>query len=361
MPKNKVYAKIQKILDDSRKGRRINLELLEEPYRSDPRIIMKAIEMDSCQVEFAPEEIKNNKEIALTCVKVYGANLQYFSEKLKNDKDVTTAAIQQSHRALSYVSEDLRDNREYMSIFMEDIPTKVYPLLSKRLKNDLEFIKIVVAHQGDMVAKIDDSFKRDEEFMLFAIQYSAFCYDYASTNLRIKKSFNLKCIEIQPMTLNYFSKEILTEDFLLEIVSKNGLCLEYLSNDSIHWTNENILLTAVKNNGLALKFINSPSKNLILYSIWNTGDAFEFVPNSFKNDEKFILDVVEGNGDIYQHISKRIKSNRRIALLSVKKSPNMFKFVPKILSVDAEIIWFSKRYCKLIRDLPVHNIFFYFD
>ena len=323
--------------------------------------LVKRLEENPFEVLSSSEEIRNNKEICLDLVNKSAYAFEYFSEELKNDKDVVRKTLNKNIRMILFVSNELKDDREFMSEYMNIKPVLVFNHLSSRLKKDLEFLKLAVSHSGEIVKKYAPfELRNDKDFMLFAIKYSAFCFEDCSTMLKTELKFIEECVEIQPGVLNYIKDTYLTEKTLIRMVSKNGLCYEYLSVDSIYKLNENIIFAAIKNNGLTLKFIENPSEKITLMSIWNTWEAFEFAPISFKNDKKFILEAVSENGEIYQHISKKLKGNKEIVLKSLKKSSEMFKFVPKMLKNDMEVFWISKKYSHLIRDLDLKNISFTF-
>ena len=69
--------------------------------------------VNHAQRELCNENIDwNSKDAVMKAVQQNGMNLQYASEKLRNNKNITLAAIRQDGAALEYASEKLRNNKK---------------------------------------------------------------------------------------------------------------------------------------------------------------------------------------------------------------------------------------------------------
>ncbi|MGZ3634099.1 MAG: DUF4116 domain-containing protein, partial [Parachlamydiaceae bacterium] len=129
------------------------------------------------------------------------------------------------------------------------------------------------------------------------------------------------------------------QEFLKNIIFKNGLALEYadtsLRNDT------EVVLVAVKQNGLALQYASEELKSdreFVLAAVKQNGLALQYASEELKSDRKFVLDAVRQNGLVLQYTLKEFKSNREVVATAVQENGCALEYVSKILKSDKEVV-----------------------
>jgi len=140
-------------------------------------------------------------------------------------------------------------------------------------------------------------------------------------------------------------KSILAKDkpFFLEILKKNGLLLEYASDEL--QSDVDIVSTAITNNGLSIRyadnFIHDPS--IVFMAISQNGMALEFASEELQNNFFIVFNAVLQNGFAIQFASEDLKKNKDIVIAALKQDVRSkswishdIKNVPEIMSIIEE-------------------------
>ncbi len=106
---------VEQVLTDA-EGK-LNLERLDEIWRSDEQVILMAVQRDRSSLRFIGKQLNENKQCILQCMSVSdGWALQYASTKWRDDNDVVFAAVKcyWDGAPLQYASDRLRNDKDFV-------------------------------------------------------------------------------------------------------------------------------------------------------------------------------------------------------------------------------------------------------
>ena len=214
----------------------------------------------------------DNKPFALELVKRNGLNLQGVSERLRHDRDVVLAAIKENHLAIEYAGEEFDEDSEIMSAYQKGNP----PLSNRQ--------QVLAAIEKDPMAigEVSEEFWDDKEVMLAAVKRNGNLFIYASDRLKDD------------------------EDILLAAVPTNARALGLASRriqDS-----EDIMLKAL-----------GCSDARVLYS----------VSDRLKDSKEFMRKAIELDPFAIACASKRLRKDKELTLLAVKKDVRVIGSIAK--------------------------------
>ena len=100
--------------------------------------VMRKLQYNPMDLQFASEENRGNREIVLFALRQSGLALKYANEDLKKDPDIVTAAIQKNGTALQYAAENLKGD------------LKIVTCAVKKHRQALEFASERLQMDGDL-------------------------------------------------------------------------------------------------------------------------------------------------------------------------------------------------------------------
>mmetsp|Transcript_2598 Transcript_2598/g.10014 ORF Transcript_2598/g.10014 Transcript_2598/m.10014 type:complete len:787 (-) Transcript_2598:50-2410(-) len=160
---------------------------------------------DWTQLRSAPAECRSDRELLFAALRPSsGEALQYASEELRRDRALALEAARCRGEALRHASVALRADRSFM----------------------LE----AVSCNGSALSCASDELRGDRDIILTACeQGQSSALQGATAELRIDWDFVLRCVELDPESVRYASKELLDrQGFALAAVSRCGPALRHL-------------------------------------------------------------------------------------------------------------------------------------
>ena len=93
-----------------------HLEYASKKLKGDKEVVLAAVEEHYYALDFVSEDLLADKAFFITLLNIetYGEILQYASEKLRGDKVVVLKAINYDRHNLEFASEQLRNDPEFM-------------------------------------------------------------------------------------------------------------------------------------------------------------------------------------------------------------------------------------------------------
>ncbi len=161
-----------------------NINSLPKKFLNNKEIIIKLVEINGLNLEYASKEIKQNRDVVLSAVKTDGRALWYAGNQFKKDKEIVKIAIKTSGlknintidhygREFQGIHEELLYDAEFMIelvgsdfISLIDVPS----LLWKNKKFVLDVIKNSVNFTANDFNYVDDSLHDNEEVIQAGIQ-----------------------------------------------------------------------------------------------------------------------------------------------------------------------------------------------
>lgn len=116
-------------------------KFLDEQYRDDEALFLRAFRRDRTNYKYASDRIKNKREYVLMALSADGRLLEFVPEIYKDDREsVMIALVNNSLEAFQFTSERMRDDKEIALLAMYKYGRANYEYLSLRLQNDTEMI-----------------------------------------------------------------------------------------------------------------------------------------------------------------------------------------------------------------------------
>jgi hypothetical protein len=201
--------------------------------RKDREFVLKCVEIHGMALEYAHISLKKDKEIVLNAISNAPLALQFAHKSLRKDKEICLAAIKEIEQEGDVIITNISDGEEH-----------VFDFFDESLKNDKDFIKIVINH----------------------IFEPSYIFQYVGKSLMRDRDFVIEIIKL-------FQKSERAD--LLHFYSFIDVSLQ-------------------ADYEIAIEILKSTS--------W-TNHFFEMMPNSLKKDRKFILEAIKSK--VYLgHINK---------------------------------------------------------
>jgi hypothetical protein len=380
-------------------------------FHDDEEIVLSVVKRKGNYLKWASDKLKNHKEIVLEAVK-NGSRVSFASKALKNDREFISQVLQIRPDLYNEISDELKHDRDLFLTVMCKIPimfnyvgnqlkndrilalellkigyAETIQIVSDRLKNDKELVIMSVKIDPLMVKSIPKKFLDDEDVIREVVNSRGILLEYASQNLRNnvdivmtalkndknalyygnisetllqEKSFNRMLLELS-FNLKDFKCE-LDHDFILEAIKKNPFDVKDLPIE--YQTDRVIAMEAVERNGIALKFLSEEfceDQEIVMKAVSNQGNALMYASFNLKRDKQIILCAVKSHASSLNAVPKKLKEDREFILEILKQNGESYKYIQPQMKTDQELQWLSKKYFKLIKNVPMYNIFFKFS
>jgi len=218
------------------------------------------------------------------------------------------------------IPDEMKSNPEVISCILKHEAVG-FDELPDAAKNDREILKQIAAENSSDFENFPDWAKDDEEIATIAVENSYNSFENASLRLRSDRALVIKAFTSQCSsdTINHVGTEELKNDI-------------------------EILKLAVRGHEQA--FGNIPEKwrsNKELIDIVLTGkvnsSSFEHFPAEYKDNREIAIKVLNDDGGCFQYLSERLRDDKELAILSVKKDTwSSLRSVSERLKNDIEVV-----------------------
>jgi hypothetical protein len=229
----------------------------------------------------------------------------------------------------------------YENVYSE----RAYSVLPEEIKNDINFIRILLKNNGNALEFLSNEHKSNKELVLIAVEEDGgWAFRFAADELKNDREFIITCLERSRKTqLRFFLHNFKSDrELVLLAVQRNGAALEYASLD-FQSDKEIVTLSITDDNkGEALKFAAKElqdDREFIIATININAEILKFVSDNFKGNRDFIIEVVSKNGLALEYIDKNLIGNRKIVLASVTNNGLALQFAPEELKSDEDIVY----------------------
>jgi hypothetical protein len=372
---------------------------LPNVYKDDEEIVFEIFCKNPKNFLWASDALKSNKKFIEKCA---NKNKSVYNFACLVDEEIILKATQHDSFNAERINEETFTKNLCLKLINKK--TSLYSYLPLKFKLDYDVALKAIQMDGNDICELQicfvglkDSnscfkFFEDETFMLESFKTSRIGFQFISDDLKNSTDFMKKAILLQPDEFYESSFEIKNDvDFVKKLMKKNPMMYQYATEEcrsSRSLTME--MLKNIKNEYLDLYFpkcipekFQQDKEIVLLASRYEL--IFDELSKSLRNDIEFMKEAVKLNGRLANLIPKKLKNNKELMLDCVKKNyqnfgkvgplkhdkdfvlkslrlhPKIFKVVEKKFKHDSEVVWVSKRYFKLIREVPVQNISFHFQ
>jgi hypothetical protein len=333
-------------------------EIIGEELKTNKFFLLRAVERNVRVYHFLSKEFKEDEFVELVLSK--GFDLNNIPLNWKNTRIEILQAIHEGNFKLKNANEEVRNDLEICLKALNMRPYE-YQYVSDELKKNHEICMVAISLPMENRPFFPKELFDNEVMMLEAFRQNTLIYAHMSLRLQLDKKFIKEIIQIHPFVFENLNPVILeNKKFILELISEKGTLLEFLPVSSPFYTLETCML-AVKNDGTSIRFVepNLLTKEIIHEALWDR-NAFQFLPNSLKEDRLIILEMLRKNGKNFQHLPKKLKIIKEYAITALKSDHESFNLIPTLLQKDMEIRWLGFGYCEMISDIKTKDIKFYF-
>lgn len=337
------------------KGNDFSSKLLYETLnKEDSQKIIKLLRSRSQIIKFLNKKLLENKEFILDLTKKEYLIINYLNDHFKNDFDIAYEALKsfwnqkpntpRTNLHVRFLGEKILRNKYFNIKIMKDFDYKLF-LKDTYTGNYLKLSKENIEDYLNLIKKLNILWNENLEFNK----------KINEKDLLIKSSSCFKKIPIL-----FFTDEELRKDkmFVINRIKENHenflFCL--LKND------RNFVIEAINANINVYKYINQEfkdDKEIVLSTLNNVKKynhefdyIFKFLSYIFRNNKKFVLEIINNFPNIYKFISKKLKKDKEIIKkvvsingLMIREIPNScrnYKDIFLIAAKQARYSWFSK-------------------
>ncbi len=269
---------------------------LSPAMRADKAVVLTALKANGQNFRYVDSELKTVREVVMAAVSSDGSVLQDVDDVFRADKAVVTAAVKNNGWALEYASGELQADRDV--------------------------VLQAVRRSGNALKIASPQWQADPEVVQAACSNNRRAFEFASDQLKGDRSFVLQLVNHAGASLEYASAELQNDEEVVKAaVSNNGYSLQYASKAL--QDNKQVVLAAVSQAPFALRDASDRLKDdtdVVLYAI-SGNEPYQIVFNS-------LLSIA----------SKRLQSNRTVALAAVLKEPAEFFRLDPELKDDKQIV-----------------------
>jgi hypothetical protein len=189
----------------------------------------------------------SDKEIVLHAVKVHGISIRHASEQLKHDEEVISAALKNDIEAFEYIS-------------------------AKR-RNEVDFCEKYIKFDGRFLCYTGDKVRSNKKMVELAMStYKKAIHCVHPTLLKYKR-FAVAMVKTDPMMVYELPKHLQNDEDVVIAIAKTLVGYEYIR----------IPTGFLENKKAALKAMEIDDR------------AYEFVTDTLKSDNQFIVEAIKVN------------------------------------------------------------------
>lgn len=273
--------------------------------------------------------------VVTEAVKQNGLALEFASERLKKDIAIFNIAVEQNGDAASFAEEELY--KKYITALEN---AKLHGKVTSQFNDTKPLVALAIKTNTNDFKNISDRLKDDENIVRLAVEKDGSLLQYASLNLKKNKDIVLLAIENMPNSILYADMAIQSDESIATIAIKRKPELIKKMPDTI----KNIIwlgIVVVQADGLLLQYLSMDLKNnkkIVSIAVKSNNDAFKFASEELRSSKLFVLELLQYDYSTIKHVSHHLKnSDADILYLRIKNwdSPSI---IPDSLRDDKKFM-----------------------
>jgi hypothetical protein len=203
------------------------------------------------------------------------------------DLDIHKSILDVEQRYFEKFNKDIRDNSELVEYAVKVLPISWFSLAKY----------------------LSESYRDNQDIMLYLIKSQPHNYQYVSQKLRSCKTFTMKALEVIKCDAEYIYRNTdvslkQDKDIILLANSKGNIIIE-------HKISRELALEIVSA-GVSLQRVKqySDDREIVLLAVTNNGSDFQFASDSLKRDEEIIRIALQSSPTMINKLSPKDKLNQ---------------------------------------------------
>lgn len=332
----RISPTLAKILDNVRGGRK-SFARLDDEFRSDPDVVLAAIDADSSALKYATSVPRQDRTVVLRAVACNGAMLQYASEELRADPEIVKAAVRCHPESLRYAMPSLQADEDIVLMAVEN-NSDALKHAALALRDDPNYALKVVRCRGTALKHLASNLQSNKAIVLAAVQQSGTSLRFAAPFLRNDHEIVMEAIESSNgAALGSASESLRAErELVRRAIQLDGKSLKFaplsLQKD------KELVLQAVQRDGKALQYAAAQlrtDRTLATKAVRQDGKALEYVSAELRNDINLVRAALESCGMALEFASERLRADHQTVLNAVKTDSDSLRFASQKLTADA--------------------------
>jgi hypothetical protein len=303
-------------------------------------IISKAVELDASVFQFIPEHFKADREIALASIDyIDGSALYHIPESVFEDEEFVHQALIKCYHILNFLPERYRTDADLIRPYIRRNGL-LYMHLSEELKRLEEFMKYAVLADPDFLFETMPEFIRgNKDFVLEVVARNGLALQYAAEYLKNDVDIAIEAILNNGFSYKYISEELKSKTYITRIAIKNKPRIVAVLDD-IHKENKELMICAVQQDPTQLKNVSDYLKNdfdMVYEAVSKQGMSLQHAADPIRNYDEIVLVAVENNGMALEFASNQLKNNPNIVLRAVRNNGKSYQFASDTLKNRVDI------------------------
>lgn len=262
------------------------------PMRRNKRLVMMSMLHDKDVYKKCHRSIARDKDVVRCALATNGTNLRMMSKEIRRDDDLVYTAVCADGSALLYASRRYRVQRRYVS---------------------------KAAETWGSVLRLCPAFRDDAEIMKTCVRTAHWIFHYASDRLKEDADFVREVVAINGNTIRYVSQSLITTE-LLTLASKTTM--HVLSYYPIAGDIDAVVMNVIDR--FPVLSLCSPriraTKSMAMRAVAHFGISLRYCSDALRDDEDVVLQAIRNNGLALVYASMRLQLDHEIALESLRQS-----------------------------------------
>lgn len=283
-------------------------------------------------------------------IPLHCASVPEIPEKWRGDRAFITEAVKINGDALGQASEELQRDRDLYLLAVETCNNyKELPPIPAEWGRDRAFVSEALKRDGRILRQASDEVKNDREILLqAAAKHDSFTYEEMTLNdeVRADKEFLLKLLSVNGLLLfRIYGRGLTPEQADMDLVraalSQNYSVVSIFSYDALH--NRDFVKQLVNIHGRVLEYLAPEFRDdeELVYDAVVSYRAFEFASNRLKNDEAFLMKILDKNPSCIAYAPVKYREDRELMTKLIDRHPYVYRYVKGALQKDLPLALYA--------------------
>ena len=228
------------------------------------QIVMASVKKEWRSLQFASSNMRNNREIVMEALRGCGSALEFASPELQKDQEVVKEALRGCGSALEFASPELQNDQEVVLAAVKDEP-EALQYASEDMRNNEDIVMTALIKSRFAFHVTPYKFRKDREFAINLLSHPTVCskdyFPFFERDVIKDKEVLKTLIENKPEIMRdvkYWQSVRNDREFQLQLVSQNGLILQYMIKDMK--ADKEVVKIAISQNKAAFEYASKELK-----------------------------------------------------------------------------------------------------
>lgn len=279
------------------------------------------------------ENLENDELFMKFCVNLNSCLLKYASDELKNNFNIVVNAFVKNNNSFQYASNEMKNNKNHIMTLINKCK---YPLnvcyvfshISDKLKNDIDIVRLVLKNDIYQYRFIGDELKKSEQLIIELFNHEQFTCNiikYFDPVFRNDKNMIIKCMDAEKK-VNQKINGVLKQTYGLNANIEISLTIDCLGDQLLN--DHELISKCIEHNGLQI--FNVPTtykinRNAIIIALKSNNSSMDVEYDKFlckfsqyKNDKEIVLLAIKKYGHNFYYASQELKNNIDVVKEAIK-------------------------------------------